>query len=118
MEQPKQYPCFLCGEAMPIKSSKKGKPYLICDPCGLQVFIRKQSGITRFNEIARIALPGANQPVFAQIKQLQVLRQKQQEHEDQKGIIESIFPSEDTKLIEKALGQEITKAQAALAKRK
>ena len=33
-------PCWLCGSPIPVKFSKKRKPYLICDNCGLQIFIR------------------------------------------------------------------------------
>lgn len=38
-------PCFLCGATREIKTSKKNKPYFICEPCGLQVFIRRDAGI-------------------------------------------------------------------------
>jgi hypothetical protein len=31
-----------------VKTTKKDKPYLICDPCGVQLFVRGKGGIQRF----------------------------------------------------------------------
>ena len=33
-------PCWLCGDPVQVKFSRKDKPYLICDSCGVQTFIR------------------------------------------------------------------------------
>ena len=33
-------PCWLCGQPIEVKFSRKDKPYLICDNCGVQTFIR------------------------------------------------------------------------------
>jgi hypothetical protein len=43
-------PCFLCGNGLEIRTSKRNKPYLICDWCGVQTFIRGQRGIKSFYE--------------------------------------------------------------------
>lgn len=40
--------CFLCELNLEIRQDKNGKPYFICDQCGIQTFIRKQSGIKEF----------------------------------------------------------------------
>ena len=32
--------CWLCGQPVEVKFSRKDKPYLICDNCGVQTFIR------------------------------------------------------------------------------
>ena len=42
-------PCFLCGEMVQIKLTKNTKPYFICDPCGVQAFIRRKEGIARLS---------------------------------------------------------------------
>ena len=34
--------CWLCGSPTEIRFSKKDRPYLICEECGVQVFIRYQ----------------------------------------------------------------------------
>ncbi len=41
----KTFKCPLCDEKIPIKSDRKNKPYIICNSCGLQMFIRYPSGI-------------------------------------------------------------------------
>ena len=33
-------PCWLCDQSVEVKFSRKDKPYLICDNCGVQTFIR------------------------------------------------------------------------------
>jgi DNA-directed RNA polymerase subunit RPC12/RpoP len=46
-----EYPCPVCFEIREMRSSKKNKPYLVCDECGVQVFIRNKVGINRIAEI-------------------------------------------------------------------
>ena len=40
-------PCFLCGRKLEKRTSKRGKPYFVCDFCGIQLFIRRKQGIER-----------------------------------------------------------------------
>lgn len=49
----KYYPCFLCREDVEVKKTKKDKPYFVCNPCGMQVFIRGRAGIERMEELAK-----------------------------------------------------------------
>jgi len=48
---PRLFPCCVCGQAREVRTTKKGKPYLICDPCGLQMFVRVEGGIRRFEQL-------------------------------------------------------------------
>lgn len=50
------FPCPLCGAGLPIFASKRGKPYLVCDTCGLQVFVRGKNGIARLKEMAEVGI--------------------------------------------------------------
>ena len=34
--------CWLCGSPTEIRFSKKDRPYLVCEECGVQTFIRYQ----------------------------------------------------------------------------
>lgn len=43
----KSYDCPLCENELPIRIDKRKKPYVICDDCGLQMFIRYPKGIDR-----------------------------------------------------------------------
>ena len=45
------FPCPVCGEAREVGTTKKGKPYLHCDPCLVQVFVRGKTGIRRFEQL-------------------------------------------------------------------
>ncbi len=40
-------PCWLCGSPVPVKFTKKDKPYLVCKDCGVQTFIRYDKGEER-----------------------------------------------------------------------
>jgi predicted RNA-binding Zn-ribbon protein involved in translation (DUF1610 family) len=46
-----RFPCPLCGQALDVRQSKKKKPYVICDPCGVQLFIRSRAGIEYFERL-------------------------------------------------------------------
>ena len=47
-------PCFLCGRKLEKRSTKtNGKPYFVCDACGIQVFVRGKHGIKGLNELFR-----------------------------------------------------------------
>ena len=47
----KKFPCPLCREDLGIRLDKNDKPYCVCDPCGIQLFIRKEKGINTLFEM-------------------------------------------------------------------
>ena len=47
----RMFPCPVCTEPREVRSTKKGKPYLCCDPCGVQVFVRGPAGIAEFDRL-------------------------------------------------------------------
>jgi predicted RNA-binding Zn-ribbon protein involved in translation (DUF1610 family) len=111
-----QYPCFLCGDQLDIRYTKNRKPYFICDPCGLQAFIRKEKGISKFSEINKnpINTHNPNNPVFGRIIELEKLRAKLMEIEKKKDIFDFLFPNDDLEAVETALKLEITRVQKEL----
>jgi DNA-directed RNA polymerase subunit RPC12/RpoP len=44
------FDCLLCGEELDIRISTKGKPYVVCDACGIQLFVRGAEGIKRLKK--------------------------------------------------------------------
>jgi len=40
-------PCLLCGCNLEKRTSKNGKPYFVCDACGIQLFVRRKQGIEK-----------------------------------------------------------------------
>jgi len=51
LESKRLFPCPVCGEALEVKQTKKKKPYVVCDPCGVQLFVRNETGIGRFERL-------------------------------------------------------------------
>ncbi len=47
----RMFPCPVCTQAREVRVTKKDKPYVICDPCGVQVFVRGPAGIAEFNRL-------------------------------------------------------------------
>ena len=47
----KYFPCPICNKKLLVKFTKKSKPYIICNSCGIQMFIRNKEGINKFYEI-------------------------------------------------------------------
>lgn len=45
------FPCPVCMQAREVRLTKKDKPYLICDPCGVQIFVRGPAGIEEFGRL-------------------------------------------------------------------
>jgi hypothetical protein len=54
-------PCFLCIERLERRTDKNGKPYFVCNPCGIQLFVRRPHGIKLLDKLlsdaARNELP-------------------------------------------------------------
>src|ERR1700687_3085552 len=55
-------PCFLCGAKLEKRTDKHRQPYFVCNPCGIQLFVRRQHGI----ELLATLMPSSqwNQPPF------------------------------------------------------
>lgn len=49
------FPCPVCGEGLDVRTQKRGKPYVICDRCGVQLFVRLEAGIRKFQELVEKA---------------------------------------------------------------
>lgn len=45
------FPCPVCTQAREVRITKKDKPYLTCDPCGVQLFVRGPAGISEFSRL-------------------------------------------------------------------
>jgi len=46
-------PCVLCGKRLGKRIDKNRKPYFVCDPCGVQMFIRRPQGIENLDELIK-----------------------------------------------------------------
>lgn len=46
-------PCFLCSEELPQRNDKNRKPYFVCDPCGIQIFVRGRQGVKNLAQLMK-----------------------------------------------------------------
>jgi len=44
-------PCFLCSQELRQREDKNRKPYFVCDPCGVQIFVRGRHGIENLAQL-------------------------------------------------------------------
>lgn len=47
----KAFPCPVCTMPREVRITKKKKPYITCDPCGIQLFVRGPAGIAAFDRL-------------------------------------------------------------------
>lgn len=55
VNEKQMFPCPVCAQPREIRQTKKNKPYIVCDPCGLQLFVRGRSGVEAFDRLAERA---------------------------------------------------------------
>lgn len=63
-----KFPCPICAQPLTVKLTKKDKPYLICDPCGVQVFVRGPAGI---HEFKRLLERGSRNGAMGRLEEMQ-----------------------------------------------
>ena len=61
----KEFPCPLCGASMPIRLTRKQKPYCHCLSCMLQLFFRGKIAIHRLEKMIEsgILISGDNSSI-------------------------------------------------------
>jgi transcription elongation factor Elf1 len=47
----RRFPCPVCAVPQEVRSSKKDKPYITCNTCGVQVFVRGREGVQEFKKL-------------------------------------------------------------------
>lgn len=62
------FPCPVCAEGLDVRTSKKGKPYVVCDRCGIQMFVRTAAGIEKFEKLVAEAQA---QNIWGRLRELQ-----------------------------------------------
>ena len=114
----KKFPCPLCGDGLAILASKRGKPYCVCNPCGIQLFFRGKPGISRLLQMVKgeILIPGKADGAdygIALFDRLRQLKAQKEELEERRGVIFRDSNVENAILIVDA---EIEKVEGELAR--
>jgi transcription elongation factor Elf1 len=68
MSGKQMFPCPVCTGPREVLLTKKDKPYLTCDPCGVQVFIRGPAGIKEFS---RLLQNTSDEPLLARLTHIE-----------------------------------------------
>lgn len=63
-----RFPCPVCAHSLQVRVTKKEKPYVTCDPCGVQLFVRGSAGIGEFK---RLIERGNREGLFDRIAEMQ-----------------------------------------------
>jgi DNA-directed RNA polymerase subunit RPC12/RpoP len=114
----KEFPCPLCGAGLPIRASKRRKPYFTCNDCGVQIFVRGKAGIARLNEMAQAGVLIAATKESAShginlLNRLEQLKLQKHELERKHGIV---FKDENVGNALRLVDAEIEKVEGELAK--
>lgn len=51
LDEKRVFPCPVCTDPREVRITKKRKPYITCDPCGIQLFVRGPAGIAAFDRL-------------------------------------------------------------------
>ncbi len=62
------FPCPVCMKPREVRMTKKAKPCLTCDPCGIQLFIRGPAGIEEFHRLLEGSM---RQDVLSRLKEME-----------------------------------------------
>jgi len=99
-------PCLLCGKPISVKLTKKDKPYFVCDPCGLQVFVRCKPGILILTRLLRTMakagdkfqkLNQSSYQTLSVVSRLNELRTRLERVRSNKSLVDYVRPDSESK---------------------
>jgi DNA-directed RNA polymerase subunit RPC12/RpoP len=67
------FPCPVCSDRLDVRESKKGKPYVVCNQCGVQMFVRNDAGI---RDLQRLTAAPDQMNAWTRLAELQQRFQK------------------------------------------
>jgi hypothetical protein len=94
-------PCFLCTAKLEKRTDKNGKPYFVCNPCGIQLFIRREHGIKLLEKLIRdcekneIPFRQRAQEIFKIQALLTEISETKKQIDRMKSQINFLFPDQD-----------------------
>jgi predicted RNA-binding Zn-ribbon protein involved in translation (DUF1610 family) len=86
------FPCPLCGLSLKIRIARTQKPYCVCVDCGIQLFVRGKTGISRLQKIIESELLIAGKDSNASLatvlfNRIQHLKKQKRDLEARQGLI-------------------------------
>jgi uncharacterized Zn finger protein len=109
----REFPCPLCGASMPIRLTRKQKPYCHCLSCMLQIFFRGKIAIHRLEKIIQsgILVSGDDSSVHEAItlyNRVQLLKTQKLKLEEKRSLL---FSDEDLENAISVVQNEIERLQ-------
>ncbi len=113
-----EFPCLVCGTGLEIRLSRKGKPYCVCDSCGIQVFFRGKTGIHRLRELVDtksliVGKESETDKALVLYNHVQQLRGRKKKLEEKRGLFSR---DEVLEITIQAVDKEIERVQGELEK--
>ena len=77
-----KFQCPLCSRPLEVRTDRGGKPYCVCNPCGIQLFIRGKRGFERLrrflsSDIAEKMVCGNSWEILLLLNRLEELKAKE-----------------------------------------
>jgi len=69
----RMFPCPICADPREVRESKRGKPYIVCDSCGVQLFVRNGNGI---RSLEKLIAEASEQGIWERIVEIKGRYQK------------------------------------------
>jgi hypothetical protein len=112
------FPCPVCGTSLEIRIARTQKPYCVCIDCGIQIFFRGKTGISRLNKILENEILIAGRDSNASIStvlfnRIQLLKRQKADLEVKQGLI---IRDPDLRNAIRAVDNEIERVQGELEK--
>jgi hypothetical protein len=114
----KKFPCPLCADGLTILASKRGKPYCVCNACGIQLFFRGKTGISRLLQMVKreILIPGKADGADYGIALFDRLGKLKSQKEGLEGKLGLVFRDRDVENAIRIVDAEIETVQGELAR--
>lgn len=112
------FPCPLCAAPLDLRGSRSGKPYCVCNPCGVQLFFRGREGIARLRQMLEeqerlVGGPAAvATPAIAVFNRLELLRAERSELQQRRPLL---LTDDDLEQTISAVDRDIERLRAVLA---
>ena len=94
-DEGRYFPCPICRRWVRVGQTKRRKPYLVCDACGVQLFVRGKEGIRRFQGmLGEAPMLGDSREVITVLDHFAALKRKLEELEASKSILPVFAPAD------------------------
>ncbi len=118
-EPRRTFPCPLCATGLDVRESRARKPYCVCTSCGVQIFFRGKTGISRLRRLIdehERLLGGSSSiapPAIALFNRVEQLRAHRHDLQERRPFI---LTDEDLEHAIAAVDVELARVQETLAR--